>query len=606
MAPLEISRSRIASLDDAGPMVATIFVRLIVGWARKYPILDRPGLGTPPINWEASMSPILVLAILFATVLAFRFRFRLRAPRKRPVFGQNDIFAGRMAEGLLHALISDRGYLRADTRVRGFDGTAVVVERDGACGRLILCPALGFGRENDLPGLRLLAARHAAEPATTLVVIGGDEEFGRQALLCAAPLHALHVDDSGSLREARAGFGSRAARLVVDNALDRMEADLKEGAFPSLDFETARSLAVTALTTEPGSRPPARGVVTVALTAAIVACFAVEAAISLDSLRGEGAALTVVYRMGAIYRPAILGGEWQRLLAAPFLHFGLLHLAMNGWAQWSLGTPIEFLVGPWRFLGLWVGSALGASLTSLALNESSVSAGASGAIFGLLGAFTTFVFFRKDVLPQPVPRSLRNGVLSTLLLNVMISFIPGIDMAAHAGGFVVGAALAFGLRRDRSREELPPPPGRLRLAVAFLVLLGVGVTSLQERADQSLQVPPIETEHALADLSLPIPRAFAVSRAEAQGLVIVEADGGPASPFSLTYNISEAQADEAGARRVLQTLRGQKAGVRDSGWLAFSQLGVKNRRAIEIVVTAPASCSEEAKTLVADLAKRIR
>ena len=553
------------------------------------------------------MSPTAIVLGLLAAFLAFRALRRFKTPRNRPIFRQSDIFAGRLTEGLLHALISDRGYVRPDTRVVGAEGSAVMVERDGACGRLVLSPALGFGRENDLPGLAALAARHLEDRATTLVVVGGGEEFGRRAFAATAPMRTLHVDDLGAVREARAGFRSASPRLVIESALDRMAADLKEGAFPSLDFETVRSLVSSGPEHTLRPPPPLRGVVTTALTAAIILCFAVEVLISPDSFSGGGATLTVAYRMGAIYHPAIMAGEWQRLIGAPFLHFGLLHLGMNGWAQWALGAPIEFLVGPWRFLALWVGSALGASLTSLIFNQSSVAAGASGAIFGLLGAFTTFVFFRKDVLPQPVPRPLRNGVLATLLLNLMISFIPSIDMAAHAGGFLTGAVMAFGLvKRDRTEALAPSRPGPLRLAVAALVLLGVGVTSIQTRADLSTRVPRIEAEHAVGEVRLPIPRNFVVTESRTRGLTTVEADGGPATPFSVTFKISDPQADEAAARRVLQSLHPQPAAVKESDWVAVSQMGIQNLRAIEIVVTAPASCSAQAEKLGADLADRIR
>lgn len=553
------------------------------------------------------MSPTLIVLGLLAAFLGLGALWHFKAPRSRPIFRQNDIFPGRLTEGLLHALISDRGYLRTDTRVLGVEGSAVIIERAGACGRLVLCPTLGFGRENDLPGLSALAARHSSDRATTLVVIGGGEEFGRSAFEATAPVRTLHVDDLGTVREARARFRSSSPRLVVESALDRMAGDLREGAFPSVDFEAVRSLVSDAPELDFRPAPPLRGVVTSALTTAIVLCFLAEVWISPDSFSGSGAALTVAYRMGAIYQSAILAGEWQRLIAAPFLHFGLLHLAMNGWAQWSLGAPIEFLVGPWRFLALWVGSALGASLTSLVFNDSSVAAGASGAIFGLLGAFTTFIFFRKDILPQPVPRPLRNGVLATLLLNLMISFIPGIDMAAHAGGFLTGAILAFGLvRRDRTQALASSRPGPLRLAVAALVLLGVGLTSLQQRADLSTRVPAIETEHAVEEVRLPIPRGFVVTQSRTRGLTTVEADGGPATPFAVTYKISEPQADEAAARRVLQTLHPEPVAVKDSDWIAVSQMGIQNLRAIEIVVTAPSSCSSQAEKLGADLASRIR
>ena len=551
------------------------------------------------------MSSTLILLGLLAVVLGLGSLLRPRPGRDRPVFKGHGIFAGHLTEGLLHALVSNRGFIRTDTRIVGFVGSAVVVERDGACGRLVLCPSLAFGRASDLPSLRSLGERFGGDRKSTLVVIGGDEDFGREALRAAAPARALHIDDAGRVREARATLRSRAPRLVIESALDRMAAELREGAFPALDFETARSLISS--DPEGEQRPvPVRGVVTTALTVAILVCFAVEVLISPDSFRGEGAALAVAYRMGGIYQKAILAGEWQRLIAAPFLHFGLLHLAMNGWAQWSLGAPIEFLVGSWRFLALWVISALGASVTSLIFNDSSVAAGASGAIFGLLGAFTTFVFFRKDVLPQPVPRPLRNGVLITLLLNLLISFIPSIDMAAHAGGFLTGALLAMGLARRPPHESLPPRPGPLRLVVAAMALLGVGLTAIQERADLATLAPVNESERSLGELWLPIPRGFTVTESKAKGLTLVEADGAPASPYSVTYKVSEPQVDEPAALRILEGLRPQPASVKDSGWIAIAQSGVQNLRAIEILVVAPASCQAEAESLAAELARRVR
>lgn len=551
----------------------------------------------------------LTLAALALLLALFGLRsaaLRSWSPRSRPVFKQNNIFAGRLTEGLLHTLISDRGFMRADTRIRGVMGSTITVEREGACGRLIVHPALGFGSEHDLPGLAALAERLRSDRAATIVVIGGSQEFGSRALEATAPIRTLHIDDDGVVRESRRGFRSKAPRLVVENAMDRMASELDHGAFPVLDFETARSLVSEEPVPKSRSMPPFRGPVTVALTLAIALCFVAEVAISGDAFRGEGSTLSVVYRMGAIHRPSILGGEWQRLIAAPFLHFGFLHLAMNAWAQWSLGAPIEFLVGSRGFFALWVVSALGASLTSLFFNDSSVGAGASGAIFGLLGAFTTFVFFRKDVLPQPVPRALRNGVLATLLLNLMISFIPSIDMAAHGGGFLTGALMAFGLARgDPSRQMRGR--GALRLAVLLVVLSGVGLTSLMERADLSVQIPESMTEYQIGSLRLPVPNGFTVSESRARGLTVLELDGSPASPYAVTYRVSEPQSDEDAAHRVLQTLRPSKeepAGPSD--WIALSRLGIEDSRAIEILVVAPASCRASAEALGTALAQKIR
>ncbi len=553
------------------------------------------------------MLPPLVLLALLAAFLGLHSRFRA-GRRSRPIFQQNGILPARLTEGLLHALIADRGYIRSDTRIVSVKDSAITIDRDGACGRLVLYPALLTGPDLDLDRLGTLAARSDSSRSSTVVVIGGGEEFARKAARATSPRRTLLVDESGRVLDVRRGFRSAAPRLVIENALDRMADDLGRGAFASLDFETARSLVSSG--PEESARPdsPFRGVVTSALSLAIAVCFLGEVAISRDALSGDGATLSVVYRMGAIHQPAILAGEWQRLIGAPFLHFGLIHLGMNGWAQWTLGTPIEFLLGPWRFFALWLGSALGASLTSLVFNETSVAAGASGAIFGLLGAFTTFVFFRKDVLPQPVPRSLRNGVLATLLLNLMISFIPSIDMAAHAGGFLTGGLLALGLAQRGPRAPLAPSrPSRLRLAVLSLVLLGVGVTSIQDRAVLAVKAPKIQSEYRIEELVLPIPEEYSVSETRGpEGVTTVEADAGPATPFLVTFKVSEPQTDRQAAVRILKGLRPDPVPVKDSDWIALSQLGVQNLRAIEIIVVAPASCRAEAEKLVSGLARKIR
>ncbi len=553
------------------------------------------------------MSPLFLALFLGVLLLNLAPRLFRRRGLRRPVFHQAGVLAGRLTEGLLHALITDRGRFRSDTRVLGFEGTAPVVERAGACGRLVLYPALAQGRESDLPGIRDLAARSASGPGRTLVVVGGSAAFGDAALQASAPLRTLHVDDLGEVREVRDRFRSPAPRLAVEMALDDMALALREGGFPYLDLESARRL----ISYEPDSRVvPARlhAPVTFSLTFAILLCFVVEVAVSLDSLWGNGATLAVVYRMGGIYRESILAGQWPRLIAAPFLHFGVVHIAMNGWAQWSLGAVVESLLGPWRFLVLWVGSALGASLTSMALNEATLAAGASGAIFGLLGAFTAFVFFRKDILPQPVPRALRNGIWITLLLNLLISFIPGIDMAAHAGGFLTGGLLAMFMTRRRADGHGRKRSGRApALVVALIVLAGVGKTSVDQRLDKTTQAPRIKGEYAFEELSLPMPEGLVASRAGSNRLTTVMAEA-PGSPFSVYYRIAPPQPDEASARRRLDEMRPAADGPPGEGdnVIALSWRGTHRLRAIEVVVQAPASCRLEAERLGSALVKSIR
>lgn len=171
---------------------------------------------------------------------------------------------------------------------------------------------------------------------------------------------------------------------------------------------------------------------------------------------------------------------------------------------------------------------------------------------------------------------------------------------------MTGAILALGLARRERDEVSPARPWPLRLSVAALVVVGVGLTAVQERADLVTRAPGIESDHVLAELRLPIPKGFAVTQSRTKGLTTIEADGAPASPYSVTYKVSEPQADEPAALRVLKGLRPEPAEVKDSGWIAISQSGVQNLRAIEIVVVAPASCQAEAERLGSDLAQRIR
>jgi membrane associated rhomboid family serine protease len=544
----------------------------------------------------------LVAAIVVVALLAAK----RRGSSARPVFGASRVTPGRLAEGLLHALISDRGRLRADTRIVGWRPDEIVVERDGSCGRLVLVPVAG----DDATPIGDAAARHAADPAATLVIIGGSAS---DALRAGSPMRALHVGEDGRVAEARARWRSGAPRLVLENALDWIASDLRDGGFAAIDFETARTLLDHAPMTHRAAAPVLRAPVTMALTVAIMLCFAGQVAISRDSLRADGAAISVAYRMGAIHHEAIAEGQWQRLIAAPFLHFGVMHVLVNTWSQWAIGASLEFVMGPWRMLALWVMSAIGASLTSFVANDSSVAAGASGAVFGLLGALTTFVFLRKDVLPQPVPASLKRGVITTLVLNAAISFLPSIDMAAHAGGFVTGAVFAFFLvkRNDRG-EGMARASGGLRLAVAALVISGVGITSWIERADLTVVAPPLSSRHAVGDLVLPIPQGFEVSERRTKGTTTLHAERGLASPFVVSYKVSDRQETEDEAERLIPAQRSPPPGGRPPGdddahdWIGLAREGVAANRAIEVLVSAPRSCREEADRLSAEIAKLIR
>src|SRR5262245_10059804 len=88
----------------------------------------------------------------------------------------------------------------------------------------------------------------------------------------------------------------------------------------------------------------------------------------------------------ALYGPAVADGGWWRLLTAAFLHASVIHIALNMVVLYMIGIPVERFLGPWRYLAVYVLSGLAGSAGALVVNPTSVTVGASGAIFGLFGA----------------------------------------------------------------------------------------------------------------------------------------------------------------------------------------------------------------------------
>ncbi|MFF8367631.1 rhomboid family intramembrane serine protease [Streptomyces lydicus] len=155
-------------------------------------------------------------------------------------------------------------------------------------------------------------------------------------------------------------------------------------------------------------------------------------------------------------------GEWYRLVTAMFLHQQVPHIAFNMLSLWWLGPPLEAALGRLRFTALYLISGLGGSaLSYLLAAQNQPSLGASGAIFGLLGA--TAVLLRRlnyDMKP----------VLILLGLNLAFTFLwPNIAWQAHVGGLVVGAAVAFGMvHAPRDRRTV------VHVATCVLALLAIG------------------------------------------------------------------------------------------------------------------------------------
>jgi rhomboid protease GluP len=164
---------------------------------------------------------------------------------------------------------------------------------------------------------------------------------------------------------------------------------------------------------------------------------AIAAGFVLQIFRGD--ALIEAY---ANYGPAVLGGQWWRLVTSMFLHGGIVHLLLNGWALYQLAGLFEIWMGWLSLLLVYFASGIAGSLAS-ALITSNPSVGASGAIFGLLGALIAFLLRRHEHL-TPQARSLLMQLVGWAVINVIFGFsVPNIDNAAHLGGAAAGFALGF-------------------------------------------------------------------------------------------------------------------------------------------------------------------
>ena len=159
-------------------------------------------------------------------------------------------------------------------------------------------------------------------------------------------------------------------------------------------------------------------------------------------------------------------GEYYRLLTSAFMHGGVLHIAFNMYALYLFGPPLEAALGRVRFLALYLLAALGGSALSYSFAvPNQPSLGASGAIFGLLGAYLVVSRrFGRDT----------SGVLGLLAINFVLGFVlPNIDWRAHLGGLITGvlcaAALAYAPTKRRTAVQVAGLVGAAALVLALVV-----------------------------------------------------------------------------------------------------------------------------------------
>jgi rhomboid protease GluP len=214
-------------------------------------------------------------------------------------------------------------------------------------------------------------------------------------------------------------------------------------------------------------RLPARTPVTYALVAINVAVFAAMAASGAGIFEPNG---EVHVKWGSNLVPVTVDGEWWRLGTSMFLHFGLVHLLVNMWVLYANGRMVERMFGSGRYLMLYLFAGLTGSLASAAWHPATNSAGASGAIFGVLGGMMAFLVAKKSRVPREVLRAQGRSIAAFAMYNIVFGFTyPGIDNAAHLGGAVGGFLMGLALARPLTVEA--------RAEIRVLYLAGVVLVS---------------------------------------------------------------------------------------------------------------------------------
>jgi membrane associated rhomboid family serine protease len=156
-------------------------------------------------------------------------------------------------------------------------------------------------------------------------------------------------------------------------------------------------------------------------------------------------------------------GEWWRLLTAAFLHGSIIHLGMNMFVLWFIGAPVEQAIGRGRFLALYIVSGLAGAAGALLFDPHAITVGASGAIFGILGAALVLEWQRNLVLG--------GQALGLIVVNLVLTFaIPNISIGGHLGGLAGGALSMLALSRFGRTHAIYGRPG----LVGVLGVIAVG------------------------------------------------------------------------------------------------------------------------------------
>lgn len=183
-------------------------------------------------------------------------------------------------------------------------------------------------------------------------------------------------------------------------------------------------------------------------------------------------------KWGSNYGPLTLSGDWWRLVTNIFIHFGIIHVAMNMYSLYTVGVYLEPMLGKWRYAAAYLCTGILASIVSLWWHKNPVnSAGASGAVFGMFGVF--FALLTSNLIPNKIRKALLQNIGIFIGYNLLYGLKGGIDNAAHIGGllsgFVFGYAYVSGIRKDKAGS-----PARWIVPAIIVITLAASYSYLHQ------------------------------------------------------------------------------------------------------------------------------
>lgn len=318
------------------------------------------------------------------------------------------------------------------------------------------------------PGVATLSGQRVAYDDIELLLAQGASAMGRVVIGTRSRVHIVNAIDIGgglTLEKFHAALQARIARRP--GGIERLT-------------HIAHGLAVTRKLFNRRAR------VTEGILGVLIAAYLAEmwtGTVGFFDLLSDD--IVGFARLGAIV-PSLIAehGQWYRLITGTVLHGGLVHIYVNGMAILAVGGLLERIIGGHRLLIVYITSALTGSLASIAISSGLVSLGASGAVFGLVGALAAMQWRHGRQLPPGIGQSRRWWIVILGLNAALPLALPMIDFWAHLGGFVGGALAGLLVLRSPAAVR-PDQPVPFAVAAVAMALGGLAMAALAIGADRA-------------------------------------------------------------------------------------------------------------------------